>query len=471
MAHLVRPVAGSPKKVYIARGGNSGKAVSLSARSGEAVEFVDSPGAAHETVRVHVGSSPVDRATAKRLQKACAEEQQRQRKGKKDKGVIDQIVAELEAPQAKRRERRSDRMRFATALTLGGLVWIGASIAVGRSEDVGVAFVALLCGVVMVPVIALLLQLLDAFLPSGLMFLASLGLVGLVWAGALGIVEVEEPTQDRRQSPSRAPASAQPAGVASGELDPSAVPGSGPSGRAAAGDWPVAGDAYTVIVASKPGYAEAAAIAARARPLPGPSGVLASDSFTTLLPGYWVGFTGTYGGVEQALGAAERVRAAGFPGAFAELISDRPQEPSGAVTATSVGAVRIGMSTAEVSRYLTPPDTRELVNFGAGPAPEVDWTWSLPGGELILQFDRRRDELAGFETTSSAFSTTSGLGIGDDFTPLRREYAEQLRISPLDEHSLILAEGRPGTYPAMTFYVYDQLIEAIGGGIGRPAGE
>jgi hypothetical protein len=470
MAPLVRPVAGSPKKVYIARSGGADRSVSLSAKSGEAVEFVDSSSAATETVRVYVGSKAISRSTAKRLQKACEEEQRRQRKNKRDKGVFDQIIADLEKP----RRGESDRLRFATAIALAGLIWVGAAVGVAQTENVGVALLALLCGVAMVPLIALMLQLFDAFLPSGLTFLAGLGLVGVVWAGALGIIDVQEPASERRSS---LPAAAPPAegnsgeNLASGELDASAAPDPSPSPVGAETDWPGGGDAYTVIVASKPERAEAAAVAARAERLPGPSGVLHSDAYTTLLPGYWVAFAGVYDNVERAFDAARRARAAGFPGAFAELISRRPQAPSGTVTATSVGAVQVGMSTAEVGRHFTPPDSRQIVNFGSGPAPEVDWIWLLPGGELTLQFDRRRDELASYETSSSAFATTSGIGVGDSFIPIQRKYGSQLRISPVGEHTVILSEGRPGTYPALTFHVYDQVVEGIGGGIGRPAGE
>lgn len=189
---LLRPVAGSAKRVYVARSGKQGTPVALSSSMGEGVQFVEEPGLADQVVAIHVGANRVDRATAKRLQKACLDEQRRQERGKKDKGVFDQILADLEARPAKRKKKASDGgFSFAAALVLSGVVWAGLCLYVAREENVGIAFISLLLGVAMVPLLAIVLKFFDVFMPSGLMAFGALGLCVLVWAAAIGVIDVK----------------------------------------------------------------------------------------------------------------------------------------------------------------------------------------------------------------------------------------------------------------------------------------
>ncbi|MDQ3725360.1 MAG: hypothetical protein M3335_05655 [Actinomycetota bacterium] len=472
MARLVRPVAGSAKTVYVDRKGKRGNAVTLSSRAGEAVEVVDNPAVADEVVTVYVGSSKVSKADAKRLAKAAIEEQERQRRGQREKGAIDRIVAGLEASSPKPVEdQRGDGLRFRNALILAGLMWLGLAVYLTGEEGAGMGFVALLLGVAMVPACAMVFKFMDLFLPEGLVGLAAFGLMGLTWAAALGIVDIEKQASRR----AAVGASGSAAGGAVDSTAAAAGGGAAEMGRSPATnepeDWASSADAYTVIVASKPNRGQSAAFAAR---LPGwvkPAGVLRSDSYTTLLPGYWVAFGGRFSSVEDALAAAERLRGAGFAGAFAELISRKPQDPTGTITAASVGSLRVGMAMDEVRRYVTRPDSEKTISFGGSPAPEVDWSWHFDDGDLILQFDRQTGRLTRFEVTTDAVETSSGLTVGDSFAPIRQRYGGQLRASPLGEGGWVLSEGDPGSYPALVFSLRGGEIAAMAGGLPRPAGE
>jgi sporulation related protein len=474
----LRPVAGSAKKVYIARGGKQGAPATLSSSAGEGVQFVDEPGLADEIVAIHVGSNRIDRATAKRLQKACLAEQRRQERGKKDKGVFDQIIADLEGPSVKKeRQQASDGgFSFVVALVLSGVVWAGLCLYMAREQNIGVAFVSLLLGVAMVPLLATVLKLFDAFMPSGLMTLGVLGLCVLVWGAAIGVIDVERRHHRQRQA-------AGPVAMAGGEAkagftgDTATRFGDNPEEAGAqdtaAGheDWPRDLEAYTVIVASKRERSSAQAFADRAAQVQTPAGVLRSDGYTTLLPGYWVAFAGRFDTAKQALAEARRLRGTGFDGAYAELIAGEPQPPSGTITASSLGSLRVGMTVGEVQRYVTAPDAEQAVNFGGGPTPEFDWTWRFDDGDVTLEFDNGTGELAGIVATTRAVATTSGLRVGDSFASIQRRYGDQLRTSPIGAGLRILSEGRPGTYPALMFVVRSGVVESIAGGLPKPAGE
>lgn len=130
----IRPVSTSNKKVYIERkrwGKPEGRPVSISTGGGEPVQIVDDPGAASETVSIHIGGRPVDRSSAIRLCKAAIKEQERERKGKKQKGVIDQIVAELSAPRPRQRPSSRGGFSWKGWAIVGCIGWVALVIAAG----------------------------------------------------------------------------------------------------------------------------------------------------------------------------------------------------------------------------------------------------------------------------------------------------------------------------------------------------
>jgi len=130
----IQPVSNSTTKVYIERrrwGRSEGRPVSISSQGGEPAQIVDDPGSASETVSIHIDGRPVDRSSAIRLSKAALKEQDRQRKGKKQKGVVDQIVAELSAPNPSRKSSRRGSFSWKGWAVFGCIGWIALVIAAG----------------------------------------------------------------------------------------------------------------------------------------------------------------------------------------------------------------------------------------------------------------------------------------------------------------------------------------------------
>lgn len=88
--------------------------------------------------------------------------------------------------------------------------------------------------------------------------------------------------------------------------------------------WPARTDGFTVVIASLPaalgaGQATARALAAANRGLP-QTGVLVSDAFASLHPGYLVIFSGIYATLDEASRAAATAQRL-FPGAYPRRIT------------------------------------------------------------------------------------------------------------------------------------------------------
>lgn len=468
MARPIRPVPGSAKKVFIQRGGRPGAAVTFSSSPhAEAVQVVNDPRLADESVAVYAGPNRVDRATAKKLQRASLKEQERLAAGKKDKGVFDQIVADLEQPATPQREKTGrSGISFRSALVAAAIGWLGVCVYFLTHEGIGPAFASLLATVIVAPSFAFTLKLFDFFVPE-VTWLAALGIVVIGWGAGLGLIDFDRKgsgSEDRAGK--EVPVGSSPEPQVPGESEVSDV-----TVAPRAGDWPSGKEAYTIIIASKETEAEAVDIAEKAAGKGLNSGVIRSDSYTTLLPGFWVAYAEDFSSFDSAEKRLEWFHTHGFADAFAELISEEPQPPAGPITATTVGSIRIGMATSDVDRYLIAPDERNEFGFSSGPPVQLDWIWHLSDGDLTLQFEAETELLANYQTDSAEFFTTSGASVGDSFKPIEQEYSDQLRESPIGEHTMVLSEGRPGSFPALTFSVYDTLIQSVSGGEGPPAGE
>ena len=154
-----------------------------------------------------------------------------------------------------------------------------------------------------------------------------------------------------------------------------------------------------------------------------------------------------------------------------------PAGPSGVLGTGGVGSAQIGMSAEEVEARFGPPPRKEEVNFSAGPAPQIDWIWSFADGELRLQFDTRSGTFTGYVCDTANFATVSGFKVGGPFASLRQRYGDQLTESPIGAPAengdglWVLSDGEPGSYPALTFSVDDDVITAISGGEPQSAGE
>ncbi len=98
-----------------------------------------------------------------------------------------------------------------------------------------------------------------------------------------------------------------------------------PSGKNGRTHWPAGLDGWTVVIQSSPevhGSTKPRALAATAarRGLP-QVGVLDSSAFSSLHPGYFVIFSGVYGGASDAQLALQTVRARGYGGAYVQRIA------------------------------------------------------------------------------------------------------------------------------------------------------
>ena len=88
-----------------------------------------------------------------------------------------------------------------------------------------------------------------------------------------------------------------------------------PSSGGSVGTWPAGVDAYTVVLASE-------ATAQRAANASEPAGVLRSDDYSSLRPGYWVAYVGQSSTADEAGREAARLRGVGYSSAYPRLVSD-----------------------------------------------------------------------------------------------------------------------------------------------------
>jgi hypothetical protein len=88
-------------------------------------------------------------------------------------------------------------------------------------------------------------------------------------------------------------------------------------------DWPAGKSAWTVVVASETDPKAAQARAEQASSgFDGPTGVLRSDHYKNLRPGYWVAFAGQFVTREQASSATRTLQQAGFADAYPRYVSE-----------------------------------------------------------------------------------------------------------------------------------------------------
>ena len=80
--------------------------------------------------------------------------------------------------------------------------------------------------------------------------------------------------------------------------------------------WPSGDSGFTAVLASVPDRADAEAAARKARAAGIGAGVLRSNAYGSLRPGYWVAFGGRFTSSTEAEEAATRYRGQGFPDAY-----------------------------------------------------------------------------------------------------------------------------------------------------------
>jgi cell division septation protein DedD len=110
----------------------------------------------------------------------------------------------------------------------------------------------------------------------------------------------------------------QPAGAGTTETAPA------PARRPATGEirkWPADTSAYTVILLSTSTRTGAETVARQAAQAGIPAGVLRSDDYSSLNPGYWVVFAGEYDSQQEAQQEAVRYAGLGFSGGYARFVN------------------------------------------------------------------------------------------------------------------------------------------------------
>jgi SPOR domain len=95
---------------------------------------------------------------------------------------------------------------------------------------------------------------------------------------------------------------------------------SSPPPTTGADDWP-GGSGYTAILTSETSQAAAEATQARAASAGLDAGVLNSSDYSSLRPGYWVVFSGTFDTSQEAAARAQRAQGLGFGSAYPRFVS------------------------------------------------------------------------------------------------------------------------------------------------------
>lgn len=150
--------------------------------------------------------------------------------------------------------------------------------------------------------------------------------------------------------------------------------------------------------------------------------------------------------------------------------------PYGDLTASGIGPVEVGATQDEVEAEFGEPIETQDVDFGGGggKAPQENWLYRFPTGDVTIKFDNRTGEFAAYDVYATDLETADGVKVGDSKSQLRKRYGDDLAESPLGLDSLVLSESNPGTAesPALTFALQGGKIFTISGGdVVQPAGE
>ncbi|HEX8066043.1 MAG TPA: SPOR domain-containing protein [Thermoleophilaceae bacterium] len=101
------------------------------------------------------------------------------------------------------------------------------------------------------------------------------------------------------------------------------TPSPTPSTGATPASWPAGKTAHTVVLVSAKSRSSADSKARQAVGRGVPAGVLHSDDYSSLRPGYWVVFAGQFDSSEEARKAADRYAEQGFSGGYPRLVKPK----------------------------------------------------------------------------------------------------------------------------------------------------
>lgn len=168
---------------------------------------------------------------------------------------------------------------------------------------------------------------LPAGIVAGVALLAGAGL-------AIALAEIDDDADRVARAPAPTAQSTAPAAPAPapGATAPAPAPGGettapeppAPEEETAAGEvetWPEGESAYTVILLSTATRAGAEQEAQQALTQGIDAGVLRSDEYSSLRPGFWVAYGGRFDSQEEAQEAAQRYASQGFAGAYVRFVN------------------------------------------------------------------------------------------------------------------------------------------------------
>ena len=145
-------------------------------------------------------------------------------------------------------------------------------------------------------------------------------------AVAVALVQVSDDADQAASAPgATAPATTPPAGKGGTDTSERKTT-STEEAPAASGEirqWPDDTSAYTVILLSTSTRAGAEGVARQAAQAGVPAGVLKSDDYSSLNPGFWVVFGGEFDTTEEAQRESERYASLGFPGGYARFVNGK----------------------------------------------------------------------------------------------------------------------------------------------------
>lgn len=148
------------------------------------------------------------------------------------------------------------------------------------------------------------------------------GVVALVAAGLIVALIALSNTADRSVSTvtatAPAPAAAAPAPTTPAPTTaPAEKPATAITPTTTLASWPAGVTGYTVVLGVDPSKASATTSATKIAASGIPAGILNSSDYSSMRPGDWIVFSGTYSTRAQADAAATHVQAKGQPGAYA----------------------------------------------------------------------------------------------------------------------------------------------------------
>jgi len=103
-----------------------------------------------------------------------------------------------------------------------------------------------------------------------------------------------------------------------------------------------------------------------------------------------------------------------------------PSGPEGELSFSSVGAVHVGDTPAQVRAEFGAPDRTRPAGV-PGCYAATRWTWDLRNGSFAIDFDPSQTKLVSYTTTSPAFPTTTGNRVDDSFQSIRDTWGPSLR--------------------------------------------